>query len=125
MNTNKAPFRIATLEAMKSTSVVRIGCVLARGGRIISSGINDMKKTHPATKKFTDHAKTHAEMSACFGLRPYDTAGSDAYVCRVDKLGRWVMAKPCKMCWALLKHMKIKRVFYTTNAGEWAKEKIV
>ncbi len=111
----KAPIRIAILEALKSNSRVKMACVLAKGNRIISTGNNNMLKSHPWGK---GHRKTHAEMAACRGLRPYDLKGCTAYICRVSFNGELSLAKPCAICLAILHSMGIKKIFYT-NKNEW------
>lgn len=111
----KAPFRIAILEALKSSSRIKMSCVLAKGNRILSIGNNDMRKTHPLAK---GHRKTHAEIAACAGLRPYDIEGCNAYVCRVIADGSLALAKPCPVCLSILNSMGIKKIFYTID-NEW------
>ena len=120
MNINKAPFRIAVLEAFKSKSRFRVGCVLAKGDRIISSGFNKMDKTCPTATKNGEYS-IHAEIAACRGLRPYDVAGASAYVCRILQNGALAMAGPCEMCRRVLRQMGIKKVYYSTSKG-WEKE---
>jgi len=123
---NKAPFKVAKTQALKSTSRFRVGCVLAKGGRILSVGRNDMGKSHPQIRAYSSFAHLHAEVDACLGLRPYDVLGADAYVYRILADEKPAMAKPCDMCRAVLKKMGIKRVFYTTGEGAgWKMEKIL
>lgn len=113
----KAPFRLARLQALKSSSRFRVGCVLAKGGRILSVGRNDMSKSHPQAQAHGSLAHLHAEVDACLGLRPYDVSGADAFVYRVLTDDAPALARPCDMCMAVLKKMGIKRVFYTTGEG--------
>ena len=122
---DKAPFKMAKLQALKSTSKFRVGCVLAKKGRIISVGKNDMSKSHPIVKGFSPWAHLHAEIDCCLGLRPYDVVGCAAYVVRVLANEDTAMARPCKMCRAVLKNMGIEKVYYTTGTGDgWMMEVI-
>lgn len=111
----KAPFRIARLQALKSPSRFRVGCVLARGGRIISTGHNDMDRTHPYVRQHSQFAHLHAEVACCLGIRPFDVRGCSAYIYRILMDGSPALARPCSMCREVLRRMGIKKVFYTTD----------
>ena len=41
-----------------------------------------------------------------------------AFGSRFSKTGEYRMSKPCSMCRAVLKHVGIKKVYYTDNNGE-------
>jgi len=57
----------------------------------------------------------HAELGCILGLARNVTTGSDLYVCRINKNGEFRYSKPCAMCHEALKHVGVKRVYYTTN----------
>lgn len=57
----------------------------------------------------------HAEASAISGV--VDCVGADIYVARY-KLGGAKLSKPCYVCESLLRHLKIRRVFYTTDTDK-------
>lgn len=45
--------------------------------------------------------------------------GSTLYVSRIDRYGRWAMAKPCPLCYTLIKNRRVKRVFYTISPKQY------
>lgn len=115
-------FKLAKRIAEKSSSITKLGCVIASKNKVITVGFNDMTKTHP---KSNHPFKTlHAEIRALIGVSEEETRGCDAYVYREIKSGRVAMAKPCDACMQALRLAKIKRVFFTTDSG-WDMEEIV
>ena len=60
-------------------------------------------------------ATLHAEIGCVLGLVRTATSGADVYVCRINKKGEFRYSKPCAMCHQVLKHVGVKRVYYTTN----------
>lgn len=116
---NHNHFELAITTARKSISRFRLGAVLAKKSRVISTGYNDMAKTHTLMQKFnTDKSWTpglHAEVDACIGVSSLDLAYADLYVVRILKDGRLAMAKPCKICYKFLLSVGIRRIIYSTN----------
>jgi deoxycytidylate deaminase len=96
------------------------GAVLARGGSIISLGVNSGKycsdgenyRCHGSGK-----ATYHAEISALLHLSRNITKGSTMYVARCSRTGDGSsrMSKPCSMCHAVMKERGVKKVFYTID----------
>ena len=97
---------------------LRHGAVLVRGGSIINTSFNKDKFCSFGTK-FRDpdrgHATIHAELGCVLGLSRGVTQGTDLFVCRINKHGEFRNSKPCAMCHEIMKHVGIKRVYYTTN----------
>lgn len=102
----------------------RLGCVIANGGSVISSGVNNMAKTHPRAIDY-DYPFVHAELDAMIGVDDEELRGSYAYVARKrigvggaknDPSGIG-MAKPCSYCIAQMRKHGLKGVFYTTYNG--------
>ena len=97
---------------------IRHGALLVKGGSVINSSCN--KENYSSFgKRFRDpargHATVHAELGVVLGLPRSVTPGADVYVCRIDRVGEFRNSKPCSMCHAALKHVGVKRVYYTTN----------
>ena len=110
----------------------KIGCVIVRGHRIISSGCNSNTKTMPIQAKVdSEHfncectGKVHAETEALlyFIRHHIDLNGATLYTYRERKDGDYGLAKPCPRCMQLIKLVGIKKLVYTTNGG-MAKEKL-
>jgi len=106
----------------------RLGCVIAKGRDVISSGVNNMGKTHPRAIDY-DYPFVHAELDAMIGVDAEELRGSYVYVARrrigvggskenPSKVG---MAKPCSYCLEQMRKHGLKGVFYTTydNQAEY------
>ena len=97
---------------------IRHGAILIKGGSVINASFNKDNYTSFGTR-FRDpsrgHATVHAEIGCVLGLPRDVTSGADIYVCRINREGAFRNSKPCSMCHEALKHVGIKRVYYTTN----------
>lgn len=115
--------KLAVNMAAKSISRFRLGAVLARKSRVISTGFNAMHRTHPMMQRYnSDKSWTpglHAEVDACLGVPRADLEGAELYVARILKNGEPAIAKPCEICTKFLMDVGIKRVFYTDAGGKW------
>lgn len=116
-------YTLAVNIAKKSVSRFRLGAVLARKGRVISTGFNDMRRTHPKMQKFNpDKSWTpglHAEVDACLGVERNELQGADLFVARILKNGSVAIAKPCEICVKFLLDVGIRRVYFTDINGNW------
>ena len=96
------------------------GAVLVRGGNVINAAHNKWSYSSFG-KRFRERDKgistLHAELAAVLNLDRSITQGTDIYVFRVNRAGDFKMSKPCSMCETALKHVGIKRIYYTTNDG--------
>jgi len=97
------------------------GAVLVRGGNIINTGHN--KWTYSSFGKRFRHrdrgvSTLHAELATVLNLDRSITQGADIYVVRVNNQGNFKMSKPCLMCDTALRHVGIKRIYYTTDNGD-------
>ena len=120
---NHNHYMLARRQAEKSVSRFRLGAVLARKNRAISTGYNDMRKTHTLMQKY-NHDKTwapglHAEVDACIGVPRAELLASDLYVVRILKSGKVALAKPCKICQRFIADVGIHAVYYSINDNEW------
>ena len=97
---------------------LRHGAVLIKGGSIINMSFNKDNYSSFGTRfrnPTRGHATVHAEIGCVLGMPRRATTGADLYVCRINKEGDFRNSKPCTMCHEVLKHVGIKRVYYTTN----------
>lgn len=122
MNNNH--YNLAQVMATKSISRFRLGAVLAKKNRAISTGFNDMRKTHTLMQKYAGDLDfslgLHAEVHACIGVSMMNLEGADLYVVRILKDGHLAMAKPCRVCHKFLADVGIRRVYYSCNDNNWA-----
>jgi tRNA(Arg) A34 adenosine deaminase TadA len=99
---------------------IRHGAILVKGGSILNASFNkDNFSAFGARFRHTSrgHATVHAELGCVLGMPRSSTTGSDIYVCRINSEGEYRFSKPCGMCHDAMKHVGIKRVYYTTNGA--------
>lgn len=113
--------------ALKSVSRFRLGAVLARRGKVLSTGYNQMRKTHPLMRKHSNEEfelGLHAEVHACIGVSAGDLHGADVWVARVCRDGKLAIAKPCSVCQRFLRSVGVNRVYYSMDDGHYGVMKI-
>lgn len=99
----------------------RVAAILTdKRGKIISTGVNSYRKTHPYQKALAIIAEgnecknvIHAEFACYLKSRRSTLVPHKIYVARVKKDGSTGMAKPCKTCAALLKRLGVALVEHT------------
>jgi pyrimidine deaminase RibD-like protein len=98
----------------------KVGCVIAKGNRVIGKGFNTLK-TH--TKSPHPFKSIHAEFMAVLSAE-YDIKGATVYVFREQKSGKWSISRPCKSCWQFLIECGAKRVVYSYE-GSFKEEEVL
>lgn len=111
---------------------IKVGCVVAYRGKVISVGFNS-QKTHPLQKIYNAYrfdldtpAKLHAEIHSLLPLLKKDIDWNHVaiYICRINRASNTKgLARPCPSCMAMIKSLGIKHVYYTTADG-YAYERI-
>lgn len=96
----------------------RHGALLVRGSNII--GLSANKNRHASfgnrfRARDCGHATHHAELGCILGIDRKKTMGTTMYVCRIGRGGEFRLSKPCSMCAAALRHVGVKRVFYSID----------
>jgi deoxycytidylate deaminase len=110
-------FRMAAKAAKRSPFVQhRLGAVVVKGGRILSTGYNEVRYTSELGKP-TLHAEQAAILKLLKQRRLSDLVGADLYVTRFTPGGRVGLARPCADCQSLIASVGIRQTFYTTNGG--------
>lgn len=98
--------------------------IITKGGKIISSSVNNMEKTHPATFNGQYSRCVHAEISVIHrAANISDIEGTDIYVYRFLKNGALGNSKPCKSCMDAIKRAKIKYMTYYSD-GQMLTERV-
>lgn len=117
---DRAYLSVARYLASKSEARNTHGAVIVKGGRVMGSGFNK-NRNHP-TIVSPEHIKTdcsyHAEEVAIREAGEDNVRGAIIYVARVNKNGQDRDSKPCLKCTSLIERAGIKRVIFTTEAGE-------
>ena len=113
-------------ECEKSTYRFRIGAVIFKGSRIISSGHNDIRSTSQIKDKYKKFENSlHAEQAALMNIDWSKVKGCSILVIKISSSkGILSMAKPCKICQKLLTHIGIHNVYYSNEKGEIIKSKL-
>jgi tRNA(Arg) A34 adenosine deaminase TadA len=97
---------------------LRHGAVLIKGGSVLNVANN--KENYCSfgdrfRERGSGRATLHAELACVLNLDRRITHGGTMYVVRVGKDGKHKMSKPCTMCEAVLKHVGVNKVYYSTN----------
>jgi len=104
----------------------RVGAVIFKQSRIISSGHNDLKDNNLNMHyRQPEENSVHAEEVACINhgsLR--DLKGSSILVVRINKRSELRLARPCDNCMNILRTLKFKDIYYSTNTGSILHEKL-
>jgi deoxycytidylate deaminase len=119
-NKEKAYLSVARYFATKSTARNTHGAVVVKGGRVLGTGWNK-NRNHPAIVS-PEHIKSdcsyHAEEVAIREAGEDNVRNAVIYVARVNRNGHDRDSKPCPKCSSLINRVGIKRVIFTTEAGE-------
>ena len=124
---NKAYFRAAkAVSELSDYPIHKIGCVVVKGHRIVSSGHNHKSKCCALQAKLDTEkykvqcpGKYHAEIMALLPLMKakVDLKGCSIYVYREHKDGTLAMARPCSSCEKVIRQCGIKKIFYSIENG--------
>ena len=94
---------------------------LVKKNKILSIGINNLRKTHPIAKFFNYRFyNIHSELMAILNYRKQDFSNLTMINIRLNK-NKLMFAKPCRICQKLLKHYGVSTVIYSndnSNQGE-------
>lgn len=105
-------------EAHKCEMRHRLGAVVIKNGKIISTGHNQ-KRYVKSLKKTWRSRKDSVCAERMALLKCLDKArGAVLYVGRVNNENDFLLAKPCETCMRMIKDLGIKRVFYTDYNGK-------
>lgn len=98
------------------------GAVLVRGNIVLNASHNKNAYTRFGERfrrRDKGDATHHAELGCILGLDRSITRGADVYVVRVGRSGNLLLSKPCDMCEAALRHVGVRRVYYSLNDGNF------
>ena len=114
---------------MSNFGRVRVGCVIAEHGKVLSAGFNSTR-THPLQLHYNRYrtfrdgttslpAQLHAETAATLPLRNLDIDWGklDVFVYRVRKDQPHGLAAPCPACRQYLIDLGVRSIYYTTGDG--------
>ena len=94
------------LDNVRSGQGGPFGCIVAKDGKIVSSGTNRVTSTNDPTA----HAEVVAIRAACTALGSYQLDGCDLYT----------TCEPCPMCLGAIYWARPQRVFFGATASDAA-----
>ena len=103
-------FRLGKNVSKMSLHRTQMGSVIVIKNHPVSVGCNQ-RKSHPDAW----HSGLHAEIQAIKNSDVKDFRGASIFVYRQDKNGNLAMARPCKYCYAELKKLGFKWMYFTTK----------
>ena len=101
--------------AYTSTERQRHGCVIVKGGRVISVGVNTFRNHPLFVSEPSKNSSYHAEINA---MRGVEVKGATVYVARISRNGSAAMSAPCIYCMHAIMKAGAKRIVWTGNNSE-------
>lgn len=100
--------------AKSQFSRARVGCIITKGGRIISTGFNAERYTQ---HNHRDFPSLHAEESAIIKQlnNLHNLHNAKIFISRVKADGSLGLAKPCNKCMKMIQAVGIRSITYTTD----------
>lgn len=119
MNIKKGIIKLAISESFKSDHQYKIGAVIFKGKKIISSGHNQVLRS---TKSLLDKYKRwpnslHAEVASILNAKT-DVSNNDILILRVNVTiegTKFLLSLPCDKCLLYLSYVKIRNIYYSDN----------
>ncbi|MFW6310892.1 MAG: hypothetical protein ACOC1K_01525 [Nanoarchaeota archaeon] len=106
-------------EIQNSISMYRVGAVIFKGRRILSSGHNEHRPYSSISLKYRNLNTTHAEQSAIFSIKDWSKIkGCSILIIRANSSGRLSLGYPCPMCQEVINHVGINKVYFSNRKGE-------
>ena len=111
--------KLCLLESEKSNYRFKIGAVVFKGNRILSSGHNEIRSVRYINNRYKTYLNTlHAEQAALLHLDWNRLKNASICIIRATQNGVLGNAKPCSLCQKLLAHIGIRNIYYSNGIGE-------
>ena len=119
-------FRLARREAVRSDCKHRHGAILAKSARVYNSSQNINRYCQLANyhREEAGHGTLHAEIGAILGVDRRRLTGADVYVVRLSADNKLTYSRPCAMCQQVMRHVGVKRCYYSISKDEWGVMKL-
>ncbi len=111
---------LAVETAKSSPSRRRVGAVLLRKSKLVSTAVNLEQKSHPLQAKLAEKVGLSEKIYLHSEIHALIKAKEDAdtiIVARVNTQDKLRMAKPCPICALALEQSGVKNIYYSTNEG--------
>jgi len=112
-------------EARRSTMRHRLGAIIVKNGKVISSAHNSRRHVSDLPIEWTRRKGTICaeRMVLIKRMGPQKDIdklrGSVVYVGRIGANGCFLYAKPCEACLSMMRDLGVKRIYYTDNGGKF------
>jgi len=110
----------ATVIASYSDYTTRVGCIAAKGNKIISVASNRLRNS--ALNVPYGEATTHAEMNVLNMLG--ETGRVTLYIARLGKMEQELPSRPCVNCMKAILKTDIREIVYMDKSGHVVKERL-
>lgn len=118
---NSGIIKKAINESKKSNlPIFKVGAVVFKGNRILGYGHNRKGFCGKINPKYRNpYDSIHAEQSAIFSVKNWSKLkGTSILVIRLTRSNMLSMARPCDICFDIIKHVGIKEIYYSNHEGE-------
>ena len=117
--------KLCLLESEKSNHRFKIGAVVFKGNRILSSGHNKIRSVRYINNRYKTYLNTlHAEQAALLHLDWNRLKNASICIIRTTQNGALGNAHPCSMCMGLIQHVRIKTIWYSDANGNIVSAKV-
>lgn len=131
--TTATALRLGRRTASRSGHHFQLAAILVnRSGKLVAISENRVKTdpfmdNNPWLKQTCRKAhkvtSLHAEVAVCRGIPEEDLKGADIFVVRLSRSRGVGNSRPCPICFAYLKSLQLRRLFYTQDDGTFATER--
>lgn len=94
----------------------RLGSALVYKNKILAAKHNS-GKTHPGLLRFSRYPFLHSESNTIISVGMDNCEDTSLYVVRILRDNSIALAKPCAACMALIQHVGISKIYFTTGYG--------
>lgn len=117
--------KLCLLESEKSNYRFKIGAVVFKGSRILSSGHNEIRSVRYINNRYKTYLNSlHAEQAALLHLDWNRLKNASICIIRATQNGTLGNAFPCPICMGLIQHVKIKTIWYSNADGNIVSVKV-
>lgn len=112
--------QLAIETAKSSPSKKKVGAVLLKRNKVISTAVNLESKSHPLQAKFAQRVGMYERIFLHSEIHALIKAKDDAdtiVVARVNNQNKLRNSRPCLCCELALKDAGVKNVYYSTDDG--------
>lgn len=112
--------QLAIETAKSSPSKKRVGAILLKKNKVITTAVNLEKKSHPLQAKFAKRVGLWQKIYLHSEIHALIKAREDAdtiVVARVNPQNKLRNAKPCPICSLALEESGIQNIWYSTDDG--------